>query len=258
MNRSDQPTLSTTPEFTNRVMAAIALVPAPTPTRSFVASMRGRALRDALAALWVAWHLGTVRSWHVAPRVRARSFALVLAVASVLTTGSLAAAAAVHSVVPQRDDRNPVVAPGGSSLDEGPAGDGGLSTEHALPSDEPAGSEPPTPNVHRALTTRHATAPSDDGHHATSGKETDAEDDHHGGDGNASDDKDASDGSGDAHDGSDGSDRPAATDSHDGADEPSASNEPDGNATTDGGSSGGGDTPDGGSGPDVGSDGSGG
>ena len=76
----------TATEFNERVMAAIALVPTPTPTRTFVAALRARAIRDAVATLWVAWHLGTVRSWHVAPRVRARSFALVLAVTSVLAT----------------------------------------------------------------------------------------------------------------------------------------------------------------------------
>jgi hypothetical protein len=57
-----------------------------------------------------------VRSWYVAPRVRARSFALVLAAVSVLATGSLAAAAAVHVVVPQITP-TPVTDPGGSRVD---------------------------------------------------------------------------------------------------------------------------------------------
>lgn len=261
MNPSDPQILLTPSEFRDRVMTAIALVPAPTPTRSFVASMRTRTLRDAVATLWVAWHLGTVRGWHVAPRVRARSFALVLAVASVLTTGSLAAAAAVHSVVPQRDDRNPVVAPSGSSVDAGPAGNGGVSTEPSPPSEEPTESEGSTPIVHRAITTEHASTATDAGHHPTTGRNTDAENAHHGsGDGNATDDKDSSDPSDGAHGGSGGGDQPAATDDHGGSGGPGATGEPDHHAATDGGSSGngGGDAPDGSSGSNSGSDGSGG
>jgi hypothetical protein len=98
-------------------MAAIALAPLPTPTRTFVAALRAGAARDAVAAVRVAWHLGTVRRWPVAPRVRARSFALVLAVASVLATGSLAAAAAVRVVVPHIEPA-PATDPGGSGFDE--------------------------------------------------------------------------------------------------------------------------------------------
>jgi len=103
--------------FTDRVMAVIALAPPPTPTRTFVSALRVGAVGDAVAALSVAWHLGTVRRWDVAPRVRARSFALVLAVASVLATGSLAAAAAVRVVAPQIEPA-PVTDPGGSGADE--------------------------------------------------------------------------------------------------------------------------------------------
>jgi hypothetical protein len=105
-------------EFSDRVMAALATVPTPTTTRTFLSAVRRLAWHDAVAALWAAWHLGTVRRWHVAPRVRARSLALVLAVASVLATGSLAAAGAVTVVAPQRIGPAPVGDPGGSNVDK--------------------------------------------------------------------------------------------------------------------------------------------
>jgi uncharacterized membrane protein YgcG len=89
-------------DFTDRVMRAVAAAPAPTPTRSFLAALRRGALRNAAGSVSVASHLVTVRTWPVAPRVRARSFALVLGVVFVLMTGSLAAAAAVRHVVPLR------------------------------------------------------------------------------------------------------------------------------------------------------------
>jgi len=94
-------------EFTDRVMAAIAYARLPTPARTFLSATRAGAGHDAVAALWVAWHLGTVRSWRVAPRVRARSFALVLGVATMLGTTSLAAAAAVHVVAPHFIEQAP-------------------------------------------------------------------------------------------------------------------------------------------------------
>jgi hypothetical protein len=90
----------TSTEFTDRVMVVLADSPAPSPTRSFMAALRERAPRNAARSLSVASHLATVRSWPVAPSVRARSFGLVLGVVFVLATGSLAAAAAVHEVVP--------------------------------------------------------------------------------------------------------------------------------------------------------------
>jgi uncharacterized membrane protein YgcG len=96
--------------FVDRVMDAIEATPAPTPARSFIGALRG-SLDDAVASLAVAWHLATVRSWSVAPRVRARSIALVLAVASVLATGSLVAAAAVRVVVPVGMDDHHVAPP---------------------------------------------------------------------------------------------------------------------------------------------------
>ena len=120
MNRVDPTPVEATP-FTDRVMGALVVAPVPTPTRAFLSAIRVGAAHDAVAALWVAWHLGTVRAWHVAPRVRARSFALVLAVATVLGTGSLAAAAADRVVVPQRIQTAPASDPGGAGVDhQGP------------------------------------------------------------------------------------------------------------------------------------------
>ena len=94
----------TATEFTDRVMAAVALAPTPTPTRTFLAAMRARAIRDAVATLWVAWHLGTVRSWRVAPSVRARSFALVFAVSSVLGSAGRGRRRPSTRWSPHRDD----------------------------------------------------------------------------------------------------------------------------------------------------------
>ena len=215
MNPADERIVLTATEFNERVMASIALAPNPTPTRTFLAALRSRAIRDAVAALWVAWHLGTVRTWHVAPRVRARSFALVLAVSSVLATGGLAAAAAVHSVVPQRDDRNPISAPSGSSVDAGPAGNGRTATDGAdEPDESPATSDDPDPNdADGSGPTVDSSDDGDDGQHPTKGIGQDDADDHDGDhhDGDATDD-------GDGHDGPDGDDTSAATDDHSGSD----------------------------------------
>lgn len=231
MSGSTKPTVLTAGGFTDRVMSAIALMPAPTPTRTFVAAARAGAVRDAVAALWVAWHLGTVRSWHVAPRVRARSFALVLAVASVLATGGLAAAAAVHSVVPQRDDRNPVSAPSGSSVDEGPVGNGQSASDG--PAETEQTDESPSPSHEPAATDHGGSGPTvdspddaEDGQHTTRGAQPDEADDHEGDhhDGDAAEDH-----HGDEPD-EDGDDGPAATDDHggsDGGDEPDESDDPD-------------------------------
>ena len=124
----------TAAEFTERVMTSIAVTSAPTPTRTFLAAVRVGALREAAAALWVAWHLSTVRGWHVGPRVRARSFALVLAVVFVLGTGSIAATAAVHAVVRNPTERAPAADPNGpGGVELGPTTDG-----------RPVVSEPPT------------------------------------------------------------------------------------------------------------------
>ena len=239
MNRSDKPTFLTAGELTDRVMSAIALLPTPTPTRTFLAAVRARGFRDAVTALWVAWHLGTVRSWHVAPRVRARSFALVLAVTSVLATGGLAAAAAVHSVVPQRDDRVPDSAPSGSSVDEGPAGSGQTASDGPDETDEsPATSDEPEPTDHGGSgPTVDTSDGADHDQHPTKGVQGDEADDH----------------DGDHHDGED--DGAAATDDHGGSDDgdaPDASDGPDHSsdggdgpdATDDHSGSGGGDAPD--------------
>jgi hypothetical protein len=244
----------TAAEFTDRVMAAILVLPAPTPTRGFIASVRARTLRDAIATLWVAWHLGTVRSWHVAPRVRARSFALVLAVASVLATGSLAAAAAVHSAVPQRDEPNPVAAPAGSSVDGEPTGNGRTSSEPSPHETE----SPPRPEIpkqtdHRLMTTDHLPAATHAGRHGSDGDKANGSDD--GDDEHATSNTDA-DRSDDAHDGSGGGDQPDATGDHEGPDGASASDAPEDYDGTDGTSigSGSGETPDAGSEPHSGGD----
>jgi hypothetical protein len=233
VNSADERTVLTATEFNERVMASIALVPAPTPTRTFVAALRARALRDAVAALWVAWHLGTVRSWHVAPRVRARSFALVLAVTSVLATGGLAAAAAVHSVVPQRDDQNPVSVPSGSSVDAGPPGNGQTVTDGPdEPDESPATSDDPGSTDHVGSgATVDGSDDADDGQHATRGAQSDEDEandgEHH--DGDEADDTDRSDGT-------DGGDTPAATDDHSGSDGGEAPDESDGpDLSSDGG-----------------------
>ena len=220
MSGTTEPTLPTTDGFTDRVMTAIALVPAPTPTRTFVAALRARAVRDAVAALWVAWHLVTVRSWHVAPRVRARSFALVLAVTSVLATGGLAAAAAVHSVVPQDDDRVPVSAPSGSSVDQGPAGNGQTATDETDETNESptTSDEPDTTDHGDSGATVDSSYGAGDGQHTTRGAQPDEADD----DGDHHDPDEADDHDGDepdeADDGPDGDDAPAATDDHSGSD----------------------------------------
>lgn len=79
-----------------RVMAAIANEPVPTPTRALLSATRSGSIHDAASAVWVAWHLATVRRWRIGLRVRARSFALVLAVTVVLGTASVAGAAALR------------------------------------------------------------------------------------------------------------------------------------------------------------------
>lgn len=105
--------------FTDRVMTAIAVAPSPTPTRTFLAAIRAGAARDAGAALSVAWHVGTVRSWYIAPRVRTRSLALLLGVVTLLGMGSLAAAAAaVHVVSPRWIERVQTADPVAPAIEE--------------------------------------------------------------------------------------------------------------------------------------------
>lgn len=60
--------------------------------------MRAGSLWDAAAAVWLAWHLATVQNRTIAPRVRVRSFALVLAVTLALSAASLVGAATIRVV----------------------------------------------------------------------------------------------------------------------------------------------------------------
>ncbi len=154
-------------DFTERVMAALAPLPDPTPTRTFVEALRTGSPRDALAALSVAWHLGTVRTWPVSTRVRARSFALVLAAVALLGTGSLVAAAAVH-VVSSVPDRHPTVEPGGVApvANPTPADVPDGATETALPIAREPGpeAEPSTePSPPKRSPTGHDKATAKDG-----------------------------------------------------------------------------------------------
>ncbi|MEP6638306.1 MAG: hypothetical protein ABJC39_03070 [Chloroflexota bacterium] len=221
--------------FTDRIMAAIAEMPLPTPTRNFTAALRAGALRDAGSAIVVAWHLATVRTWQVAPRVRARSIALVLAVATMLATGSLATAAAVRIVVPSAFEHDRVIErPGsGALVPETAEPTPERSPEPmptAIPTDRPPAVIPPTvTDGTRHGGTAHAPAPDGDGDPAAH-------------------DGDASDGTTpDDHTGADDGDHaPAASDvSHEtpepdhasGGDAPQATPEPDSG-------SGGGDAPD--------------
>jgi uncharacterized membrane protein YgcG len=85
----------TTTSFADRVMAAVALEPVPSPARSLVSALRSGSWPDAAACVRTAWHLSTVRAWHVAPAARVRAIALVLAVLMALGGGGVLAAGAV-------------------------------------------------------------------------------------------------------------------------------------------------------------------
>ena len=145
--------------FVDRVMAAVRLEAPPTPARALSGALRRRSLSDAGSALAVAWHLATVRGWEVAPSVRARSMALVLAVALALISGSLAAAGAVRLASDpvtrvfqaHTDDRGPLAIPPATLNEPGnvdpdandeddreDAGDAEESTDAAEASDEAA------------------------------------------------------------------------------------------------------------------------
>lgn len=167
--------------FADRVMAAIADMPLPTPTRSLAAAVRQGALRDGVSTILVAWHLATVRTWPVAPRVRARSFALVFAVAALLATGSLATAAAVRIVLPSGWEHERIIDRTGSGVML-PVGDpsSGAAPERspsAEPSDTPRVDFPPA---------------------VTGGAVPTTEDDHAAHDRDGSHDGDGSDSGGDA------------------------------------------------------------
>jgi hypothetical protein len=147
MNGSGRSSRPASDEFADRVMAAIAGAPPPTPTRSFLSAVRVRAVRSAAATLWVAWHLATVRGWRIGPQVRARSMALVLGVAAVLGTGSLAAAAAVHEVAPRLMVSAPASDRSGSQAED-PRVVAGDPSETAGPSEtRPSPSPNPSPKL---------------------------------------------------------------------------------------------------------------
>jgi uncharacterized membrane protein YgcG len=212
--------------FADRVMTAIETVPAPTPVRAFGWSLRARSWRDALASLAVAWHLGTVRRWSVAPRIRARSMALLLAVTSVLATGSLVAAATAVRVAARNDDRRPpvttpVTIPTSAPIMDGPGLDDSYQDLVRVPPAQPVqpgavkseptgrpsdahGSESRDPGTQPAGTTR-------------SSEDRDATEslDGSGGDGTHESDSNGRDGSGDSgHDSGGG--QSAGSDSSDG------------------------------------------
>lgn len=157
--------------FADLVMAAIAAVPLPTPTRSFASALRAGALRDAGSTVLVAWHLATVRSWRVAPRVRARSFALVFAVAATLTMGSLATTAAVRIVAPLRVPHSRLVDGNGSNIAAPAAAQPkpSLSPEAnptAEPPEAPPAVVPPADPGAGSASPRHPTSPIAGGNHA--------------------------------------------------------------------------------------------
>lgn len=210
--------------FVDRVMTAIEAVPPPTPVRNFGWSLRARAWRDATSSLVVAWHLGTVRTWPVAPRVRARSIALVLAVASVLATGSIVAAAAVRVAVPDGDPVPPVAAPAttlsstpivdGPGVDDSdqdlirvspsrPVQPGAAESEPTAGPSHASGGEPKDPANRAGGTTRSSADAADDSHVGT-GSHDDSDDASAGSD--RMDDGDGGHGDTDRHDGSGDSD----------------------------------------------------
>ena len=217
--------------FADHVMQAIAHAPQPSPTRTFLEGIHLRSVRTAASALIVAWHLGTVRTWPIAPRVRARSLALVMAVAFVFGSATLAAAAAVSVVAPPWMEQTRMI--------DAPA---------ALPSMPSVGSgmqsaSPPTPDPSPAPAVVRPTDRPNGGTgiapaaHPTAGSADDGRDeatDSHDGDGSASGDDHASAGD-DPADGVDDGDH-ATTDDH-----ASETPEPDDHGTSgdgeDGGSS---------------------
>jgi hypothetical protein len=212
--------------FADRVMSAIRNEPAPTPTRSFMAALRARSPRDAGSALWVAWHLGTVRRWSVDPRVRVRSMALVLAVSGVLMTGSLAAAGVVRVAAEPivqlllvgQDQHGPAETDGPGNGQEGPAGNEGSGNDEQGPvqqdaddalDGDPSGVDADEDGDEDADTDTDD-ADDDDGASSNEGTDGDAdEDDGAGGDAGASDGSDASHGSdGDGGEGSEETEEP--------------------------------------------------
>ena len=200
--------------FTHAVMAAIRPLSQPTPVRSFMSALRGWSWPDAVASLWVAWHLATVRGVSVAPRVRARSLALVLAVASVLATGSIVAAAAVRVALPERAVLPAVAAPPADDalrpVVEGPIDDGRDEDHEQVP---PPPAALPGP-VQTEPTARPANHKADDP--AATDRASD-EGDHEGDGAHSGSDPDAHDGSDRADDGDRSGHEDADTERHDGS-----------------------------------------
>jgi hypothetical protein len=195
--------------FSDRVMAAVALVAGPSPTRSFLEAVRSGAGRDAAAALSVAWHLGTARGT-VAPRVRARSLALIIAVASILASGSMVAASAARVIVPHVDRSKILLESGSVIVDAGPDSvertdtSAGRPTPVTLPAPAVVVVPKPDSTEHQASRDRHDAVGSPAPAHGTTSAHADQP-----GDGDAE-----SSSSGPAgHDGSDESDQvPSASD----------------------------------------------
>jgi hypothetical protein len=144
--------------FADRVMAAVRPESPPTPTRAFVSAVRDRSVPNAASALWVAWHLGTVRNWRISPRVRVRSIALVLSVALALGIGSIATGAAVQVVAtginewgevqnspPSGTDEQGEVPNNGSTTPDGvdgPATNQPTDTPEGAATDQPGADQP--------------------------------------------------------------------------------------------------------------------
>jgi hypothetical protein len=107
--------------FADRVMALVAEEPRPTPTRALISAIRTGSPREAAAAMSTAWHLGTVRSWSIAPRVRLHAAALVLSVFAVLGTSASLAAAAVFHVIEQANEQGQTQNDQSGTDQQGPA-----------------------------------------------------------------------------------------------------------------------------------------
>jgi len=87
--------------FTDRVMARVAEEPTPSPARAFVRSLRRLAIRDAMAALAMAWRLAFEPISPVATSARASAAALLLSVVVVIgVSGAFAASGALAFLGP--------------------------------------------------------------------------------------------------------------------------------------------------------------
>jgi hypothetical protein len=221
-------------EFSDNVMSAVAQMPAPTPTHTFFGAIRALAFRDALSALVVAWHLGTVRGWPIALRVRVRSVALVMAVVAMLGMGTLAAAAAVQVVVPLAVEPAPIVLPSTGDQDVVPAGPGhdprpdpsDRSDEDSTVKAGTTGNDQPSRPKAKKGSAAEKDRDADDGEH-DSGRDDESDmgdgQDHDAGPGGSGDgdedaDDDANEGGGDADSSGDDEPDPGDVDGEDGED----------------------------------------